>query len=37
MENYDKKVAMQNSSVFGSREHVDFQRVFWNGSFLAFK
>ena len=28
---------MQTSSVFGSREHVDSRRVFFNRSFLALK
>ena len=37
MWSYDKSATLQSLSVFGLREHVDSRKVFWNGSFLAYK
>ena len=37
MEISDKTDAAQILAVWGTREHVDCGRVFWNMSFLPFK
>ena len=37
MENFDKNTPVEISSVFGTREHIDSQRVFWKTGFPAFK
>ena len=37
LERFDKSAAMDVSAVFNTREHVDSLRVFWKGSFWAFK
>ena len=37
LERFDKSATMDVSAVFNTREHVDSLRVFWKGSFWAFK
>ena len=33
MERYDKSALIQISQVFGTLEHVNCQKVYWNGAF----
>ena len=37
MENYDVSASVLISAVNATREHIDYPKVFQNGSFLAFK